>query len=248
MKKYIRNILIFLLLGSILNVAVALYGFLEISGGPYSTGWWYMDGPNWNAGDIALEYYDESWLPVGTEIKKKVQQYAELKSAPDFLTSPQRYEVKLLVYHGLCWRAYEFMGSYTIGDLSMPWHVDGLWRGGLVEFLGWPLPVYHRIRDVQVDYDEDRSTLSFSGHCNWVGIVSNTLFYAVLLWLPYQGFVSLRRRRRIQRGQCGQCGYMVAPNLGVPGASPNCPECGTPITRKSIQLSAISQDDARRNS
>ena len=63
----------------------------------------------------------------------------------------------------------------------------------------------------------------------WSGLIFNTIFYAILLWLLFPGRYILRRRRRIKRGLCGQCGYIVAPNLGVPGASPNCPECGTPI-------------------
>ena len=59
----------------------------------------------------------------------------------------------------------------------------------------------------------------------WLG---NTTLYAFILSLPWL-YRMLRRHRRIRRGRCGQCGYLVAPNIGVPGASPHCPECGTQI-------------------
>jgi len=65
----------------------------------------------------------------------------------------------------------------------------------------------------------------------WSGFIFNTLFYATPLWLLFPGRYMLRRHRRIRRGRCGGCGYIVGPNVGVPGASPNCPECGMPIAK-----------------
>jgi len=57
------------------------------------------------------------------------------------------------------------------------------------------------------------------------GFVVNTVFYALLLWLPVATFTTLRRRRRIRRNLCPSCGYSLA------GAIPTnntitCPECG----------------------
>ena len=56
----------------------------------------------------------------------------------------------------------------------------------------------------------------------WPGFAINTLFYAGILWLMFAapGF-ALRRRRRIKRGLCVKCAYPL-------GASSVCSECGTP--------------------
>jgi len=58
----------------------------------------------------------------------------------------------------------------------------------------------------------------------WPGFAINTVFYAAVLWLPFAAFGRIRRRRRIKRGLCVRCGYPIAP-----GRSAACSECGTPI-------------------
>ena len=56
----------------------------------------------------------------------------------------------------------------------------------------------------------------------WRGVLINTLFYAVLLWLLIPGPFVLRRLIRLKRGRCPKCGYDLRGQL--PGAG--CPECG----------------------
>jgi hypothetical protein len=56
----------------------------------------------------------------------------------------------------------------------------------------------------------------------WPGFAINTLFYAGILWLLFAAPFALRRRRRIKRGLCPACGYPV-------GDSPVCTECGRPF-------------------
>lgn len=58
-----------------------------------------------------------------------------------------------------------------------------------------------------------------------LGFTINTLFYALLFWLPFATFTTLRRRRRKRLNLCPSCGYSLA------GATPHnniitCPECG----------------------
>ena len=57
----------------------------------------------------------------------------------------------------------------------------------------------------------------------WTGFLTNTLFYAVVLWLLIPGpFVFrrlIRRFSRIERGLCPKCGYPM-------GESAVCTECG----------------------
>jgi hypothetical protein len=56
----------------------------------------------------------------------------------------------------------------------------------------------------------------------WPGFALNTLFYAAILWLMFAALTTLRRWRRIKRGLCPACAYPV-------GASPVCTECGTQV-------------------
>jgi len=55
-----------------------------------------------------------------------------------------------------------------------------------------------------------------------MGFAVNTVFYAVLLWLPFWGTRLVRRVRRVRGGLCLGCGYSRA---GLSGGAV-CPECG----------------------
>jgi hypothetical protein len=60
----------------------------------------------------------------------------------------------------------------------------------------------------------------------WPGFLLNTLFYALILWLLILGPFMLRRFIRIRRGRCPKCGYDLR------GAEHHrCPECGTAVPR-----------------
>jgi hypothetical protein len=53
----------------------------------------------------------------------------------------------------------------------------------------------------------------------WPGFAINTVFYAGILWLLFAVPYALRRRRRIKRGLCPACAYPV-------GENDVCTECG----------------------
>jgi len=57
---------------------------------------------------------------------------------------------------------------------------------------------------------------------SWPGFAINTIFYAGVLWVLFAMPGVVRRRRRIKRGLCPACAYPV-------GASPVCTECGNPV-------------------
>ena len=56
----------------------------------------------------------------------------------------------------------------------------------------------------------------------WHGVIVNTLFYAAVVVLLYGLLHSLRRRRRVRKGLCAKCAYPV-------GSSDVCTECGHPV-------------------
>ncbi len=53
----------------------------------------------------------------------------------------------------------------------------------------------------------------------WPGFAINTIFYATLLWLLIPGPFALRRLMRVRRGLCPRCAYPM-------GESAVCTECG----------------------
>jgi hypothetical protein len=57
----------------------------------------------------------------------------------------------------------------------------------------------------------------------WPGFAINTIFYAAILWLPFAALGTFRRRRRIKRGLCPKCGYDLR---GHNIHQHLCPECG----------------------
>ncbi len=60
----------------------------------------------------------------------------------------------------------------------------------------------------------------------WPGFAINTIFYAVMLWVLMLGPVTARRIIRCKRGHCIKCGYDLRGHSG--GGSDVCPECGAP--------------------
>jgi hypothetical protein len=64
----------------------------------------------------------------------------------------------------------------------------------------------------------------------WPGFAINTLFYAALLAMLFAAPFALRRWRRNKRGVCVKCAYPVGT-----GGSDVCPECGAAVVRALAQ-------------
>jgi hypothetical protein len=69
----------------------------------------------------------------------------------------------------------------------------------------------------------------------WPGFAINTVFYAAVLWLLFAAPFALRKWRRIRRGLCPKCGYdlrgSVRPHpspLPAGKGAAVCPKCGFP--------------------
>jgi hypothetical protein len=56
----------------------------------------------------------------------------------------------------------------------------------------------------------------------WPGFAINTIFYAAIVWGLFAMPFAIRRRWRIKRGVCVRCAYPV-------GTSSACSECGAPV-------------------
>ncbi|MEE8154062.1 MAG: hypothetical protein V3T53_03765 [Phycisphaerales bacterium] len=65
----------------------------------------------------------------------------------------------------------------------------------------------------------------------WPGFAVNTIFYAVILWLLTLGAFTARRIIRRRRGLCIKCGY----NLRGTSGGEVCPECGVETAAKVVE-------------
>jgi len=65
----------------------------------------------------------------------------------------------------------------------------------------------------------------------WPGLAINTVFYAFVLWLAFAAAFAFRRWRRIKRGLCPKCAYDLR---NRPSDSSACPECGAVVKPKVV--------------
>jgi hypothetical protein len=115
-------------------------------------------------------------------------------------------------------------------------------RGSVTAIMsGWPIPAlsgsaFRYAQDFQGVWSEHRGVWAIAFFSKnsfgvqrqqvlparplWPGFAINTLFYAGILWLLFAAPFALRRRRRIKRGLCPGCAYPV-------GESDVCTECGS---------------------
>jgi len=237
--RFLRTTLLFLLLGAILNVAVA-WGCVFAESFSTKKDKQTLDH---NTMPIRIKDLHNSLLPsdivdadplygLGTHFGYRFYSISSAVMEWDISQDPVKVTVKKFAY----------IGTFIH---ESGWPFQSLWGYIFCESRdGIDYPTLITTRKEFGQYWFNLAPVGINRqfrlpiYVRWWATAGNTLFYAVILWLPYQGFFMWRRHRRIQRGRCGQCGYIVAPNIGVPGASPNCPECGTPLPKKRINTSS----------
>jgi hypothetical protein len=63
----------------------------------------------------------------------------------------------------------------------------------------------------------------------WPGFAINTIFYAAMLWLLWIAPGRIKRFFRMRGHRCPACGYQIAPGGGI---GPVCSECGAALPRQ----------------
>ncbi len=123
----------------------------------------------------------------------------------------------------------------TLVRSGWPWRSGAGERWDLGISLLTPFPMLDRKVTTWRDADLETSAVSFDrptwlGGSSlrllplrpiWPGFVVNTVFYAAILWLVIRGHIAMQRHRRRKRGLCVTCGYDLRGNL-----TQGCPECG----------------------
>ena len=212
MKRRLTQIALFLILGAIVNVAVA-WGcacwspmtWAELAIGeelpwplPVPDDW--PPVPTWIGRDRSFGL-DEFSAHANSELLtvRAGSQWVLCAGWPLHALAIERHRAaphKFGRHFGL-WMQYESQGDWLDG-LAIPRWIPWSERGS-VYISG--LPTYPV----------------------WPGFAINTVFYAFIVWLVFAAPFALRRRRRIKRGLCSKCGYDLR---GVRSVA--CPECGPP--------------------
>ncbi len=212
MKRHLLIIAICLLLGAVVNVAVAwgcaawvdLIGVVPDSKSPQRRGRY-----QWQT----FDYFER----VGASRMAWRVSPMVLRSGPDGETVNQQDE---------------YMG--TLPQVRVP----DLELGEVVDRRGWPLlsmqctfvnvtrdvwkprfEVRHGFELTPVPSSDERGLRALPLAPIWLAFIADTLFYAVVLWLLIPGPFVLRRFWRVQQGLCPKCAYPM-------GESEVCTECG----------------------
>ena len=243
MKRRLRIIAICLLLGGVVNVAVAWV--VALSGRP-TAGPVFTIAEKAEAEAVWGRYAKKEWpsAPVGFGQRKERGQGWEAV----ILTGTHRvrrfgWSCDQLKTSRTLWEGQELdsgrfekatVNEWFVMEVRSGWPVHSLrgasYQGGTRADMGtenvfmitvgtiWAYPP-------PVTRVPDRRLIPYEPL--WGGLVINTLFYAAVLWLLICGPFALRRFLRVRRGLCPKCAYPT-------GESSVCTECGGALAKHAV--------------
>ncbi|MCI0363210.1 MAG: hypothetical protein L0219_04965 [Phycisphaerales bacterium] len=240
MKRRLRNLALFVLVGAIVNIAVAWTCAIAIN--VRSAAIEYGVNPTWEVnaqrrigallvesyrrrgiegepGDVAASSLVPSWLPIA----RATPEWTSLRAKVEQRVLDCRGWPMLSMYCELEKRFY----SAELGQRKSPLH-EGL-PTDLAPFTSsapiGPVQVGRRansFREPPLSFVSGSRVLPLG--LIPIGFAGNTIFYATMFWLLLAAPKGFRGWRRARRGLCAACGYPV--NHGV---SDVCTECGEPV-------------------
>ena len=235
MKRWLFKVVVFLLLGAIINIAVA-WGCIRIRFNAPSS---YSDAENGGVWEAEGKY--NHWL-VTRYLRPGACVISSQWADPDIHVTlsgpwPENRPEPLIPF----WASF-------VAPPDLPNSV-GVWHYRWIDARGWPClalwagiacdTTTHANNDsVEVigGFALDGPTLGSMRSVSinqrllpfypvWYGFALNSTFYAAGIWLCFVFPLAVRRWRRIKRGLCPKCAYPV-------GASDTCTECGRPVPWK----------------
>ena len=202
MRRNLTTLAIFLLLGAVLNVAVA-----------WSCAVW--SPLHWDRGSSSVGDLRERWRAAVDFDTDRWHMYVRRAFGLGCRHTAicQNIEYALGPGTDAYWIRYEMVFCQAGWPLPC---AEG-WRRELKTTTAWLTPFAWERLGVQGRRIVPLRPL-------WMYATINTFFYATILWLLVRGPVVLRRMIRQRRGRCPACGYLV-------GVSPVCTECGQTVPR-----------------
>ena len=225
MMRISINIVILLLLGAILNVAVAwgcairwVYDpFGEIRfGSTYDESTkivWKVDGKHWiGTSEISIDgwYYElEDYVEDELTVEEATPFWLDWERPEDISDSRELYNADIIA-HGLPFR------SLLVFDDNESNDSDSVFKKGIeATFPDW-------IRGSEPEFGFRLDTTHLPLKPTWLGFLANTIIYSWFFLLGQLQIKSVRKRRRRKRGLCIKCAYDLR---GTEHAV--CPECGS---------------------
>lgn len=223
LRRIIRKFAMFVLLGAIVNVAVAwrIACLVVVNSNIVRLGQTTTDLPKWHyefsipqaAGSLRVWSFvtrqdgpDQTMYPTDPEIVTNWTRLTRTPSDQDMQTRDRWIE------DGRGWPLLAMYCRWTRPfDLSADYKL----------YAGLPLP---KSRASRVEAAQLRAIPLLP---MWPGFGINTLFYAAVLWALFAGPGKIRRRLRARRGLCLACAYDLR---GRAADSTTCPECGMAVT------------------
>ena len=230
MKRRLFKLVLFLVLGAIVNVAVA-WGCAAWLPWPHTAPFGaYREGFT-RQGSVFSDWMDDVSVAVGVARVHSSWSTGASKFAG---REPDRDAEEILPAWASFARPDESSPRSTVVSRIIDargWPTVALWSG--VESVGFPGPaaVIGNVIDVTNGYllPNDRTKL-YPSWANlrilpfapiWTNFAINTIFYGAILWLLAFGPFAVRRFIRHKRGRCIKCAYDLR------GAEHEvCPECG----------------------
>jgi hypothetical protein len=216
MMQQVRRLILFLLLGAIVNIAVAWgCAFLVVDGstsvGRYAqpqaqSPYWYVTSFT-RPGAVRMYGLRPLWVDaaVSGSVLVQVPHWSRFNASPTSLSD--RW-----VDDGRGWPLLSMHVSFnTAADPNDDAAVIADCIGGIA------LPGRASVRSIGVWDLRALPLLPI-----WPGFAINTIIYSGILWMILVLPFALRRQRRIRRGLCPSCAYPI-------GASELCTECGKPL-------------------
>jgi hypothetical protein len=224
MKRLLFKLCVFLLLGAVVNVAVAwgcsLMAARSVRESLYFVSTDRSPSPYWACSGRVDHFWGGSRFDIWL-------QYDHMGgSDPE-----QRFEEWLPAWTYFCAPVdqYDEWGMRTVQDCG--WPALAVWGG--IDADGqsfaafhWPSTPARRMREIT-------SVTMLPLYPIWFGFAANTLFYAMILRLIFTPSFALRRHLRRRRNLCPHCAYPI-------GTNDVCTECGKAVKVREVEATPAS--------
>jgi hypothetical protein len=233
MKRWTIRIFVFMLLGAIVNVAVA-WALLSLRYDTWSgdseddlLGYWPEHEPvedvltqsAWGVCEVEVHHFDFTNVlltheSVGT---KAVPHWCCVRHLPrNWTDGPDWYSD---TYFDTAW-GWPTLSLHSCTQYGHVWNAAG------DDTEAEPVRTHGGVLTGWLDGDSWRRDYALPLIPIWPGFAINTVFYAAVLWMLFAAPFALRKWRRIRRGLCPKCGYDLR---NRPMDAAVCPECGAEV-------------------